>query len=142
MRVGNFEVEWEVDFLNEVVRRKPRNWKKCLQDFFNRPRFKLSEFHRYIRSQEGSVNGMPFPTILDSDAMTAVEGVPKKLKLLKAWVIPVEDLKVLYGDNYVLIDDESLLVACGKPNKLFSSVEVKPGAFGVSIDLKKLCSRK
>lgn len=141
MRKGSFEKEWEVDFPKGEIRRKERSLGQRINDYFNRPRFLLSDFHRYIRSQEASVNGRTFPTILDSDAMKPVEGVPKKLKLLKAYTIPEKDLKVLYGNNYVLIDDQKLLVSCGKPNKFLASLEVKPGVFGVSFDIKKFFSR-
>jgi len=142
MRKGDLEREWEVDFPKGEVRRKTRATAQKIKDFFNGPRFLLSEFHGFIRSQEASVNGMPFPTILDSDAMKPVEGVPKKLKLLKAYTIPEDDLKVLYGDEYVLIDDHQLLVTCGKHNKFFAAIEIKPGAFGISFDLKKFFTRK
>ena len=110
MRIGSFDDEWITNFPKGVIRRKKRSLFTKAQELFNKPRYPLSGFHKYARSQEASQDGMPFPIILGSDAMKPVKGVPKKLELMAAYSIPSEDIKVLYGDGYVLIKNQNLLV--------------------------------
>ena len=136
MRIGSFEREWEVDFTNRIVRRKSRSRWRRFCDWIGRRRFRLSEFHGYARGKEASSAGMPYPHILDSDAMSPVVGVPKKLKLANGWSIPDTDIAVIYGDGYVLIGNGGLLVKEGEDP--LDAVDIKPGFFGVSLDVKKL----
>jgi len=139
MKIGKFEEDWEVDFPNSVIRLKPQTFIKRIRNW--RKYYKLSDFHGFARAQEASEIGMPFPSIIDSDAMKPVKGVPKKLELINNWQIPENNLKKIIGDGYVLIGYGKLLVP-EESSKILDAINIRPGLFGLSIDLKKLFGKR
>ena len=139
MKTGSYDEDWEVDFGKMEIRirkatfvSRMRNWRK---------KYPLSTFHQYAHRMQASTEGIAFPSIFESDAMKPVKGVPKKIELVNGWSIPDKSRKKMVGDGYVLLGYGQLLVV-EQRSSLWDAISLKPGVFGISIDLKKLFGRR
>ena len=140
MNIGTFKDDWEVSLSDKQVRIRTMSLLEKVRRWGTR--YPLSKFHSFVRQNfEATEQGIMYPVILNSDYMKPVEGVPTKLELVNGWNIPETSLKKLVGDNHVLISQETVIVKEHR-SKIYSSLELKPGFMGFSIDLKKLFGKK
>jgi|GEM_PF-2318358 len=135
MRIGDFDKDWEISHQDKEVRRKPVSvWKKLAN---LRKRYPLSKFHSFTRrNYEAAEIGIVEPTILTADYMKPAKGVPKKLELVHGWTVPEKDLPVMLGDKHVLICNGNVVVPETR-SRVLSALELKPGIWGISLDIKK-----
>ena len=95
MPIEDFEKNWKVNWPKGTIECHSPN---------EAVEYTVTDFWRWIRKEEASENGVVFPRVIDTDGMGSSYGLPRKVRLTKAYTIDVQSLKHLIGTDSTLLD--------------------------------------
>lgn len=95
MPIEDFERDWKVNW--------PKGKIEC-HSSGESVKYTVTDFWRWIRKEEASETGVVFPRVLDTDGMGPSYGLPRKVKLTRAYTIDGQSLKHLIGTDSTLLD--------------------------------------